>query len=202
VAAVQCGRLIIGKKTKTEQKQDTNQSYNTASSTSVPDTPDIQAYRAWQPQTDPGLSYQYANARNRLNQSFDNPLGGYQTAAMTDAIKRSGNRQLNQDEAQAFRSGAYDVNQQKAGQLGNLASLTRGQNSTASGTGTSNMQGTTTQSESGLGTWLPQVLAGASQIGMAAAGMPSGGGGKNRSTGGGGTPAPSMSPTNPYGLPF
>ncbi len=192
----------MGKKQKQTTQQNQQQSYNanTASSTSVPDTPDIQAYRAWQPQTDPGLSYQYANARNRLNQSFDNPLGGYATPAMRDAIQRSGNRQLNQDESQAFRAGAYDVNQQKAGQLGTLAGLTRGTNSTgtSSGTGTSNMTGTSTSQESGLGTWLPQVLGGAAQVGLGA--MTGGAStlGKNRSTGG----SPSVSPTNPMGYPF
>ncbi len=175
------------KKTEVKQNQDTKQAFNTSAETSVPDTPDIQAYRQWQPQTDPGLSYQYANARNRLNQSFDNPLGGYATPAMRDAIQRSGNRQLNQDESQAFRAGAYDVNQQKAGQLGNLAQLTRGQKNVSSGTGTSNMTGTSTQTQSGI-SW-GEILGAAAQIGGAAltggasAGL-SGMGGKNRGSGG------------------
>ncbi len=161
----------MGKKKTTQtttQNQQQSFNANTASSTSVPDTPDIQAYRGWQPQTDPGLSYQYANARNRLNQSFDNPLGGYATPAMRDAMQRSGNRQLDQDESQSFRAGAYDVNQQKAGQLGNLASLTRGQNTTgtSSGTGTMSGTGTGTSTQSGI-SW-GEILGAAAQVGSGA----------------------------------
>ncbi len=155
------------KKSTTTQTQQSQQAFNTnqSGSTTVQDTPDIQAYRQWQPQTDPGLSYQYANARNRLNDSFDNPLGGYATAGMRDAIQRSGNRQLNQDESQAFRSGAYDVNQQKAGQLGNLAGLTRGVNTTgtSSGTGTMSGSGTGTTTQSGI-SW-GEILGAAAQVG-------------------------------------
>jgi len=177
----------MGKKTqKTDTKQQSTQSFNTATSgsTSVPDTPDIQAFRGWQPQTDPGLSYQYANARNRLNQSFDNPLGGYATPAMRDAMLRTGNRQLNQDESQAFRQGAYDVNQQKAGQLGSLAALTRGQKTSGTSSGTGNMSGTGTTTQSGI-SW-GEILGAAAQVGGAALGVPGIGGGKNKSTGGGG----------------
>ncbi len=161
---------------KQESKQQSQQSFSTATSgsTSVPDTPDIQAFRGWQPQTDPGLSYQYANARNRLNQSFDNPLGGYATPAMRDAMQRTGNRQLNQDESQAFRAGAYDVNQQKAGQLGALAGLTRGTNTTGTSSGTGNMTGTGTTTQSGI-SW-GEILGAGAQVGAGYLG------GKNRGT--------------------
>lgn len=158
------------KKTTQTTTQNQQQAYNanTASSSSVPDTPDIQAYRAFQPQVDPGLGYQYANARNKLNQSFDNPLGGYATPEMRDAMLRTGNRQLNQDEAQAFRAGTYDVNQQKAGQLGNLASLTRGTNTTgtSSGTGTMTGTGTGTTQQSGI-SW-GEILGAAANVGGSA----------------------------------
>ena len=114
------------KKQVTESKQQSQQSFNAATSgeTSVPDTPDIQAFRGWQPQTDPSIPYGAASAHNRLSQSFDNPLGGYATPAMRDAMMRTGHRQIDQDASQAFRQSAYDVNQQKAGQLGTLAALT------------------------------------------------------------------------------
>ncbi len=175
------------KKSVTETKQQSQQAFNTSTSgsSSVPDTPDIQAYRDFKPQSDPGLPFQYANARNRLNDSFDNPLGGYATPAMRDAILRSGNRQLNQDESQAFRQGQYDVNQQRGGQLGTLAALTRGTNTTgtSSGTGTMSGTGSGTQTQSGL-SW-GEILGAAAQVGGAAltGGMSSLGGGKNRGTG-------------------
>ncbi len=166
------------KKQVSDTKQQSTQSFNTATSgsTSVPDTPDIQNFRGWQPQTDPGLSYQYANARNRLNQSFDNPLGGYATPAMRDAMQRTGNRQLNQDESQAFRSGAYDVNQQKAGQLGALAGLTRGTNTTGTSSGTGNMSGTGTATQTQSGISWGEILGAGAQVGAGYLG------GKNRST--------------------
>lgn len=154
------------KKQKTEQQQQQSFNANTSNTTSVADTPDIQAYRAWQPQTDPGLSYQYANARNRLNQSFDNPLGGYATPAMRDAMQRSGNRQLNQDESQAFRQGTYDVNAQKGAQLGSLAGLTRGTTSTGTSSGTGSMTGTGTTTQSGI-SW-GEILGAGAQVGSAA----------------------------------
>ncbi len=158
------------KKQKTETTQQSQQAFNanTASSTSVPDTPDIQTYRQWQPQIDPTIPYAAASAHERLHSSFDNPLGGYATAGMRDAIQRSGDRQIDQNASNAFRAGAYDVNNQKAGQLGNLASLTRGQNTTgtSSGTGTMSGTGTATQSQSGI-SW-GEILGAAAQVGGSA----------------------------------
>ncbi len=158
------------KKNITDTKQQSTQAFNTATSgsTSVPDTPDIQAYRDWQPQGDPGLGYQYANARNRLNQSFDNPLGGYATPAMRDAMLRTGNRQLNQDESQAFRQQAYDINNQRSGQLGSLAALTRGSNTTGTSSGTGNMSGTGTATQSQSGISWGEILGAGAQVGSAA----------------------------------
>ncbi len=157
------------KKTKTETTQQSQQAFNTAQSgsTSVPDTPDIQAYRQWQPQTDPTIPYAAASAHERLHSSFDNPLGGYATPAMRDAIQRSGDRQIDQNASQAFRTSAYDVNQQKAGQLGNLASLTRGVNTTGTSIGTGNMSGTGTGTTTQSGISWGEILGAGAQIGSA-----------------------------------
>jgi len=157
----------MGKK-KSETKTTQQQAFNTqqSGSTSIPDTPDIGAYRDWRPQTDPGLAAQYGNARNQLTSSFNNPLGGYGTAQTREAQQRTALRNLNQDEAQAFRSGTYDVNAQRGGQLGMLASLTRGTQSsgTSSGTGTGSGTQTTVQS----GDLLGQLLGAGAQVGSAA----------------------------------
>lgn len=154
----------MGKKKSTTTQQ---QSYNNQvgySQITPQDTPDTQNFRNWSPQIDPGLASQYGNAKNQFTASFNNPLGGYQTAQTRDAQQRTGLRQLNQDEAQAFRSGAYDVNSQKAGQLGSLAALTLPRilqtNSSGTGSGTSN----TVQS----GDLFGQLLGAGSQIGSAA----------------------------------
>jgi hypothetical protein len=170
----------MGKKkseTTQNQTQSQNQNYNNASTNSYSqitpnDTADISKFRDWNPQIDPGLGAQYGAAHERLHSSFINPLGGYSTPQMRDAQQRTGDRQLNQDEASAFRSGQYDVNNQKAGQLGTLATLTAPRlvqtGSTASGTGTSSGTssgtGTTVQS----GDLLGQILGGAAQVGSAA----------------------------------
>lgn len=168
----------MGKK-KTTQTQNTQTAYNNQNAygqIKPEDTPDIQAFRGWNPQIDPGLGAQYGAAKNKLRSSFINPLGGYQTAGMQDAQQRTGERNLNQDEAQAYRGAYYDANNQKQGQLGSLASLTapRIVQTGSSGTGTGNMTGTTVQS----GDLLGQILGGASQVGSAALMRP----GKNRGT--------------------
>lgn len=110
-----------------------------------PDSPDIEAYRSYKPQADPGIGYQYANQRNKLNSSFIDPLGGYSTPQMRDAQKRTGLRELGQDEAQAHRAGAYDVNQQRMGQLGSLAALTAPRLTQTGSSGTSSGTQNTTQ---------------------------------------------------------
>lgn len=178
----------MGKKTQkttqnstTSQNTASNSAYNNASNNTygwetAPDTADTKAFREWKPQIDPGLGAQYGEARNQLRSSFINPLGGYGTAQMRDAQQRTGERRLNQDESSAYRSANYDVNNQKAGQLGTLAALTQPRlvqtgatnSGTASGTGsmtgTGSGSGTTVES----GDLLGQILGGASQVGSAA----------------------------------
>ncbi len=84
---------------------------------------------------------------------------------MRDAIQRSGDRQIDQNASQSFRQGAYDVNQQKAGQLGSLAALTRGTNTTGTSSGTGSMtgSGTGTSTQSGI-SW-GEILGAAAQVG-------------------------------------
>lgn len=137
----------------------------------TPDSADIQAFRAYRPQVDPSISYGAAEQKNRLNSSFVNPLGGNLTAGMRDRLQQAGNRQIDQDASQAFRAGQYDVNQQRAGQLGSLAALTAprlvqtGSSGTGSSIGSSTNSGTsnTTQGNNLFGDIL--------QIGQAGAGL-------------------------------
>lgn len=151
------------KKTETKQQQSYS-SANTYGQIAPDDTADVKAFRDFRPQTDPGLAAQYGNAKNQLTSSFDNPLGGYQTAQTRDAQQRTGLRQLNQDEALAFRQGTYDQNQQRAGQLSSLAALTSPRILQTGASGTGAMSGTQVQS----GDLLGQILGGASQVGSAA----------------------------------
>lgn len=166
----------MGKK-KTTQTQSGSQNFNTANTygwQETPDTKDIEAFRNWKPQVDPGLSYQYGNARNKLRSSFINPLGGYATPQMQDALQRSGERALNQDEAQAYRGGQYDVNNQRSGQLGMLAGLTAPRLTQTGSSGSGTSSGTTNTSQSGG--LFGDILGAGSQV--ASAGLL----GKNRRT--------------------
>jgi hypothetical protein len=122
---------------------------NTFDWKTAPDTEDTKAYRDWRPQIDPGLGYQYGNARNQLTSSFNDPMGGYSTPQVRDAQLRTGMRNLNQDEAQAFRGGYNDVNSQRGNQLGTLAAMNHPQLVQTGGSGTSN--GTSTGTYSGNG---------------------------------------------------
>lgn len=103
----------------------------------------IDAFEQYRPQADPTIAYRAAAEKRRVNSSFLNPLGGYATPAMRDAITRSENRTIDQDAAMASRAGQYDVNQQRMSQLGSLAGLMapRIVQTGSSGTGTSNMTG-------------------------------------------------------------
>lgn len=165
------------KKTTTNQTQ--NQSQNTQFNNTASygeykptDTADISAFRDFRPQADPGIAAQYGAERNRLNQSFINPLGGQYSPHIADAIKRSEGRDISQRESQAFREGAYDVNNQRAGQLGSLAALTAprliqtGSSGTGSGTSTGSMQGTQVQGNNLFGDILQTAQAGASMAMM------------------------------------
>lgn len=131
-------------KSQTQQNQAFN---NTASYDwkQTPDSPDIEAYRSYRPQVDPTIAHGAAAARNRFNASFINPLGGFSTPQRDEAIRRAGNRQIDQDASQAFRAGAYDVNQQRGGQLAGLAALTAPRlvqtGSSGTSSGTSNTRG-------------------------------------------------------------
>lgn len=112
---------------KNKSKTTQNQNFtNTATYgwQAPPDSADTEAYRNYRPEIDPSIAYGAASARNRLNSSFINPLGGNLTADMRDKLQRSGNRDIDQQASQSFRAGQYDVNQQRGGQLAGLAALT------------------------------------------------------------------------------
>lgn len=158
--------------TQNSQSQGSYANTNTYGEWKPSDTEDTKAFRDWKPQIDPGLSYQYGNARNKLRQSLISPTGGYRTAAMDDAILRGGERSLNQDEAQAYRGSQYDQNSMRAGQLGSLAALTQGRlvQTGASGTSAGTSSGTSAGNQATMqsGDLFGQLLGGASQVGSAA----------------------------------
>lgn len=83
----------------------------------------IDAFANYRPQLDPTIGYRAGASKRRLDQSFINPLGGYSTPQRDEAIRRSAERGIDEQVAMQMRGGQFDVNQQRMGQLGSLASL-------------------------------------------------------------------------------
>lgn len=81
------------------------------------------AFANWRPQADPTIGFRAGAAKRRLDNSFINPLGGYSTPQRDESIRRSANRGIDEQAAMESRAGQFDVNQQRAGQLGSLASM-------------------------------------------------------------------------------
>lgn len=134
------------KKSETAQKQDT--SYNNTSTSSVGTSPDLQAYRDWQPQADPSIPYRFARERTHLEDGFNNPLAQYTTPAVREATQRAAEGDLMQREGQAMREGQYDVNNQTGAKQGYLANMTTPRTTTSSGTGASSGTGSSTYTPS------------------------------------------------------
>lgn len=156
----------MGKNKNKQQTQQQQQSYsnNTYGFLNVPETADIKAVRDFQPQIDPSISYSFARARNDLKNRFDNPLGADTPAAVRDAIQWSGERELQQEEAQKLREAADDLNNRELSKRLAVAGLTDPKLVQTGGTagGTSNGM-TMTNSGGGLGGF----LSGAAGIGLA-----------------------------------
>lgn len=141
-----------------QSQQSTNTSTGTSTS-SVGNTPDIENLRGWEGKVDPGISYQFNRLRKGVEQGFKDPLGGYYAPQVRDAITRSSQAQLGQDEAEAYRKGEYDVNNMNLGKLSGLADLTAPRTTTSSGTSTG----------SGTVTNTPSLISTGSQIAGAVA---------------------------------
>lgn len=107
-----------------------------------PDSADIAALRAWDPGSDPSIPYRFAKNRERLLNSFQNPLGSYATPEMREAQTRAGLEKLSQEEGEAYQEDAYQKQQQKLGQLTSLAQMTQPIRELLSQAGTSRQTGT------------------------------------------------------------
>jgi len=112
----------------------------------VGNSPDIEALRGFHAKVDPGISYQFNRLRKGVEQGFKDPLGGYYAPQVRDAITRSSQSALGQQEAEAYRSGEQDVNAMEYGKLSQLADLTAPRTQTSSGTQSGTGQVTQTPS--------------------------------------------------------
>lgn len=105
-----------------QKKQTNTYGYQTP-----PETADINAAREWKPQSNPAIGYNFANARQRLRNTFNNPLGADTPAAVKDAIIYSGENDLAQQEGQMLREEGVDLNNQEWQKRFALAELTKPQ---------------------------------------------------------------------------
>ena len=139
---------------KQTSKTTQNQQYNNQAQygwQNTPDTTDISAYRAYRPEVDPTIGFRAGSAKRQLAGSFINPLGGYSTPQRDEAIRRSQSRGIDEQAGMESRAGAYDINQQRAGQLGSLAALTAPRLTQTGSSGTSSGVSNTSQGQNLFG---------------------------------------------------
>jgi hypothetical protein len=117
-----CGQLRAAK--ETGRTTSTGKTTNTYDFLNPPDTADISAMRDFKFEHNPAIPFAYANARNKLESSYNNPMGGYTNPQIRDAQVRSGSRGLAQDESQALREENYGFQGMKFGQKQAVAGMT------------------------------------------------------------------------------
>lgn len=142
------------------KQQQTTQQTNTYGWQSPPASQDVDAIRNWHPTIDPSISYRYGQAENAIRDTYDNPLGAYETAQTKGAGLRANIKGLNQEKGQAFREAYAGVNAQELGRLGMLAELTSPRLTQTGGSST----GTTQQSGGMLGS----IIGAGATVGAAA----------------------------------
>lgn len=145
---------------KSKQTQQQNQSYNNTTSYAYQpgaSSGDIDSLRDFNFDVDPSIASSFAATRNRIANTFNNPIGGDYTPAMRDAILRSSYRDLGQQQAETH-SQAYNQNQgARFGQRATVASMTAPKLVSTGSSGTGAASGTTTMSQP---MW-PDLVAGA-----------------------------------------
>lgn len=87
-------------------------------------SPDIDTLRNTQFKVDPTIGFRAGSAKRRLENSYNNPLGGYTTPQIRDAQLRSGERSIDEQAGMESRAGQYDVNNQTFQKNAYLAGLT------------------------------------------------------------------------------
>jgi len=88
-----------------------------------PNWQELDDLKAWNPQADPTIGFNFSRQRQDLERSFVSPTGSYQTPELREQQMRSGIEQIGQNEAQARRADMYDRNQSKLGQLTSIAGM-------------------------------------------------------------------------------
>lgn len=156
---------MTGKK-KTEQTQQQSTNYNNTTSygwQTPPESKDVTALRDFNFKVDPSIGYAFGSAKNKIADSFSNPIGGYMTPEMRDRILRSSLSNLAQQEAQAKSEAYSQLQGQQFGQRAAVAGMTAPRLVTtgSSGSGTSSGTNVTTQPSDLLGTLITAGATGA-----------------------------------------
>lgn len=150
-----------GPKTTTTQQQ----SYSGTNSygyMTPPETADVQKLRDFKFTADPRIGYAFGSAKNKIANSFNNPIGGVYSPQIRDAILRSQYAQLAQGESQAQSEAGQSLQGQQWGQQAAIAGLTSPRLVQTGSSGTSSGQNVTQQQPDIMG----QILSGASTAAM------------------------------------
>lgn len=120
------------KTTSTNQQQqyssNNQDSRNEIGFAQAPTWDELEAYKAYTPQADPTIPYRAAAQRSRAMSAYANPtglygggVGGGSELGMQRQMSQLG--EIEQTAGQEARQGAYDVNQQRMRQLGEIAQM-------------------------------------------------------------------------------
>lgn len=112
------------------------------------DSADIRALRSSiaPVESDPSIPFAFAKERERINNSFRNPLGAYTSAATRDAANRSAGGQLQMGERVASEASRQAAQERNFQQQAAVAGMTAPSTVQTSGSSTGSIQGTQVQS--------------------------------------------------------
>ena len=151
----------MGKK-KTTTTQTSNNTYGWQT---PPTTPAVQELQTMvQKGSDPSIPYFFAQQREDLDNSFQNPLGAYTTSAVRDAASRTANERFGMAQSEAIKASNYSSNNQAFGQQSTIAGLTSPQLVQTGGT----QSGTQVQSGGFWSGLLTNAIGAGAQVGAAA----------------------------------
>jgi hypothetical protein len=104
---------------------------------------------------DPSIPYAFAAQRQRLGNSFNNPLGAYTSPAVRDAVGRSAGKALGMEERVASELSRRAAQETAFGQQAHIAQMTDPRLVQTGGSSTGSMVGNTTQSYNpGIGSYI------------------------------------------------
>lgn len=105
-------------------KKKTTTNTNTYGWQASPGSADIDALRGMKAKADTNIPYLYARMREKLGNSYNNPMGAYTSPAVRDAVSRNAGQGLALDEAQAVRASQQQADNVNYGRQAGVAAMT------------------------------------------------------------------------------